>query len=89
VSCYPLKIHEYLASGPPVVATALASLREFGAVLAMPAAETSGWLAAVDAAVAGHGIGTRATRLATAAANSWDHRVDLLESHLARLPRAA
>jgi glycosyltransferase involved in cell wall biosynthesis len=89
VSCYPLKIHEYLASGPPVVATALASLREFGAVLAMPDAETSGWLAAVDAAVAGHGIGTRATRLATAAANSWDHRVDLLESHLARLPRAA
>jgi glycosyltransferase involved in cell wall biosynthesis len=85
ISCSPLKIHEYLATGVPVVASALASLRELGDVIAMPAADSTAWLAAVDAAVAGHGVGTRESRQAVAAANSWESRVDLVEAELASL----
>ncbi len=47
---YPLKLHEYLASGRPVVGSPIRSLREFSEVIALPATLDE-WSDAVAAAL--------------------------------------
>jgi len=72
---YPLKLHEYLACGKPVVATPLENLREFADVLRF--AETPAeWEAAVGAAVDDTSPSACARRIAVAQDNSWLPRVD-------------
>ena len=48
---YPLKLHEYLASGRPIVGSPIRSLQEFGEVLAL-AESVDPWLAALETALA-------------------------------------
>lgn len=79
-SAYPLKLHEYLASGPPVVSSDLPSVRPFAGVVAI-ARSADDWHALIDSAIR-HGIpGTAADRRAVAAENTWDQRV----THIRRI----
>ena len=74
---YPLKLHEYLAAGKPVVGTTLDVLQEFRSVIAI--AETAEeWLRALSAAVDAGGMGTKHERQSVAIQNSWDCRVEVL-----------
>jgi glycosyltransferase involved in cell wall biosynthesis len=78
---YPLKLHEYLACGKPVVATPLENLREFGSVLRF--AETSReWEAAVTESLGDTGSSACARRIAVAEDNGWTKRVEQIEGAL-------
>ncbi|NQU71002.1 MAG: glycosyltransferase [Rhodospirillales bacterium] len=78
----PLKTHEYLAVGLPIVAADQASVREYADQIAI-AYSPGQWLAEIEKALAGHGVGTTRSRLARARRNDWDTRVDLFEGWLA------
>ncbi|HSN73455.1 MAG TPA: glycosyltransferase [Anaerolineae bacterium] len=84
----PLKVYEYLAAGKPVVGTPLPELRQFEPLVRL-AGNVEGFVAAVEAALAeGDGPQAVAARLAVAAANTWDVRVErmveLVEEALGR-----
>jgi glycosyltransferase involved in cell wall biosynthesis len=81
-SAYPLKLHEYLASGPPVVSSDLPSVRPFAGVVAI-ARNAGDWHALIGAALRDGTPGTRAERQSVAAANTWDQRVDVIRGILA------
>lgn len=76
----PLKLHEYLATGNPVVGSNIPSIQRFSDVVAIASAKASSWDKALIDAVNNGGVGDRNKRIATARLNSWDLRVDQLES---------
>lgn len=78
---YPLKLHECLATGRPLLSADTPAVRAFADVVAI-CHDDREWLAAVDAALAGRGAGTPLERVAVARANSWDLRVDSIEGVL-------
>jgi glycosyltransferase involved in cell wall biosynthesis len=82
---YPLKLHEYLACGQPIVSVDLPMIREFDDVIAF-AVTADEWEDALCAAVEGSDPADVARRRAIAAGNSWDDRVAILESWLQELP---
>ncbi len=72
----PLKVYEYLAAGRPVVGTPLPELAQFQPLVRV-AGDVDGFVAAVEAALAeGDAPDAVAARLAVAAANTWDVRVE-------------
>jgi len=84
----PLKVYEYLAAGKPVVGTPLPELAQFEPLVRL-AGDVDGFVAAVEAAlVEGDDPEAIAARLAVAAANTWDVRVErmvgLIEEALGR-----
>lgn len=84
----PLKVYEYLAAGKPVVGTPLPELAQFQPLVRL-ARDVDGFVAAVEAALAeGDAPEAIAARLAVAAANTWDVRVErmlaLIEDALQR-----
>ncbi|MEZ5564340.1 MAG: glycosyltransferase [Gammaproteobacteria bacterium] len=81
-SAYPLKLHEYLASGPPVVSTDLPTVRPFSGVVAT-ARSNEEWHAQIKEALLHGTPGTPAERRAVASANTWEHRVKDIEAILA------
>ncbi|MBF0191187.1 MAG: glycosyltransferase [Magnetococcales bacterium] len=83
---YPTKLHEYLATGKPVVAAPQHALLEFSDVVRI-ASDPDSWESALGEAIAGQGAGTPASRRARALENTWDSRVDRLESWLNALCR--
>ena len=85
---YPLKLHEYLAAGRPVVSADLATVRPFAAVVSI-ATGLDDWHRALVEALTGGGVGTSHQRRAIAEQNSWDHRSNALESWLTELVGAA
>jgi glycosyltransferase involved in cell wall biosynthesis len=66
---YPMKLHEYLATGRPVVGTPIRSLMDFGHVVRL-ASTPAEWSAAIVDALAHPEVG-RAERQATAGAHDW------------------
>ena len=78
-SIYPLKLHEYLASGKPVVSSPIEAVCSFKEVVAI-AATVEEWEAAIQKALSEGGEGTPARRMEVARANTWDARVDRIES---------
>ena len=78
---YPLKLHEYLASGRPVVSADLKSIHDLRDVLAI-ASGTHEWEVALRNAIAGHGPGTLASRRIVASRNRWDDRAKQLNDYL-------
>ena len=81
---YPLKVHEYLASGRPVVGTPLPSLEEFAAFVALP--ESSGqWSAAIAASLRpeANTPEQRQIRQRVARAHDWDVLVERIAKTMA------
>ena len=84
---YPLKLHEYLASGRPVVATNLPSLQEFANVVRL-AHDEAEWDLRLRQAIDGAGAGSKQERQAVARQNTWDARVALLDRWLSDMVRS-
>jgi glycosyltransferase involved in cell wall biosynthesis len=77
-SIYPLKLHEYLASGKPCIGSGLASLREFSEVVHV--AETpQDWLDAIERAIADKNPGPAERRVQVAYENRLEARIDRIE----------
>jgi O-antigen/teichoic acid export membrane protein/glycosyltransferase involved in cell wall biosynthesis len=74
---YPLKLHEYLAVGHPVVTTDIESVRPFSSVLAIVDSPEA-WIDAIADALSTGGVGTRRERQQVALANTWEQRIDQL-----------
>ncbi|MBF0429596.1 MAG: glycosyltransferase, partial [Magnetococcales bacterium] len=81
---YPTKLHEYLASGKPVVAAPQDAILDFADVVHI-ASTVDEWESALMQAISGHGVGTPATRRACALENTWEKRVDQLEAWMLEL----
>jgi hypothetical protein len=79
---YPLKLHEYLATGHPTIGAPISSLERFADVVTL-AYDTDGWTAALDSALSAveNSVERRAARRAVARAHDWDELV----RHVARL----
>jgi lipopolysaccharide exporter len=74
---YPLKLHEYLAVGQPIVTTDIESVRPFSSVLAI-ANSAEAWIDAIGDALRTGGVGTRRERQQVALSNTWEQRIDQL-----------
>ena len=83
----PLKLHEYLAVGKPVVAASLEVLNGLHHVVATASGEIE-WREALQEAIEGRGRGTVAQRREVAIANDWDKVVDRLDSWLTSMVTA-
>ena len=79
---YPLKLHEYLATGLPVVSAPLPAIlghRDFFEV----ADDETSWRNAIERALKGQGRSTPEARRAEAYRNTWDERVARINGILA------
>ena len=85
-SISPLKLHEYLACGHPVISADLPAVYPFLDVVRV-ASGTDDWELAIAQALAGTAPGTPGQRQEVAAANSWDCRVETLTVWLELLCR--
>lgn len=74
LTVYPLKLHEYLAAGTAIVATALPELGAFGEVVRI-ADDYDGFVRYVRTAIDDYSPEVVAARVAVARANTWDRRV--------------
>jgi glycosyltransferase involved in cell wall biosynthesis len=82
---YPLKLHEYLAVGLPVVSADLPSLREYASTVGIAEPAAHEWVSAIERAIpARNDPAAIAARRAVAARNDWNDRVDTLEREIAR-----
>jgi glycosyltransferase involved in cell wall biosynthesis len=82
-SVYPLKLHEYLASGKPCIGSGLASLREFPEVVQI--AETpQEWLQAIQSALADKDPKRAEKRVQVAYENRLETRIDMIEKAIER-----
>ena len=82
---YPLKMHEYLACGKPVVSADLPAVREFKETVSIPGENHQDWIAEIEDLIRNAGdLERRRARQRTAEMNSWRCRVeqllDLMES---------
>ena len=80
--CYPLKMHEYLAVGAPVVSTGLTAVQPFSRVIRVAEGQQA-WLDAIDAALADKDAAAIEARRGVARANSWDIRVETISRLIA------
>ena len=85
---YPLKLHEYFASGAPVVSTPLESIRDFHDLIEIADDEQS-WRTAIARTLNGHGCSTAEERQAQARLNTWDSRVAMINDILTAASRGA
>ena len=85
---FPLKLFEYLAAGVPVVVGGLPELERYAGTIGV-AGRPEDYPELVRQALATDGPERRAARVALAAENTWDHRVEeisrLVEEALARV----
>lgn len=78
---YPMKLHEYLACGKPVVATSLENLQEFSNVIRFASAPEE-WIDAIHQALDSKPEAHRKRKIETARANSWQARIDNIKAHI-------
>ena len=79
---YPLKLHEYLASGTPTVATPIRSLESFFSVVEF-ANQPSEWSAAIEKALSDNSQDRRLERQAVAREHDWENLVYKIAQHMA------
>jgi glycosyltransferase involved in cell wall biosynthesis len=78
---YPLKLHECLATGKPVISAPLHAVLEYDEVVKI--ADTfEDWELAISHALDGKSAGVPESRVKVAEANSWDVRVQNLQEKL-------
>ncbi len=80
---YPLKLHEYLASGKPVISSDLPSIREFSQVVRI-AQGYEEWLRAIEECLRDQSADARQARVEVARQNTWEDRVRLIEEAIAK-----
>ena len=85
-AAYPLKLHEYLASGRPVVSVDLQMVRVHNDVIRF-ATGVDDWETALDQALVEGGVGTPEQRIRVAREHSWDARAQVLRGWLTDLAR--
>jgi glycosyltransferase involved in cell wall biosynthesis len=78
-SVYPLKLHEYLASGKPCIGSGLASLREFSEVVQI-ATTRQEWLEAIQLAIADKDPKREERRVQVAYENRLETRISSIEN---------
>jgi glycosyltransferase involved in cell wall biosynthesis len=83
-AAYPLKLHEYLASGLPVVSADLPAISEFRNLIDM-AVGTDEWHHVIRRVLAGGAHGSPEARRIEARRNTWNSRVDRITELLAQL----
>jgi glycosyltransferase involved in cell wall biosynthesis len=83
---YPLKLHECLASGRPVVSSDLPAVRKFSDVVVI-CTTVDEWTDQIAQLLAGREVATRDARLAVARANDWNVRIDVIERRLTEVCR--
>jgi glycosyltransferase involved in cell wall biosynthesis len=81
---YPLKMHEYMASGRPIVSVDLESVRPLQHVIRI-ARDAGDWERAIEDALTSGGPGTPSSRTEFARAHGWDERATQLEAWLVEL----
>jgi glycosyltransferase involved in cell wall biosynthesis len=79
---YPLKLHEYLAGGKPVIGSDLPSIREFSAVISIVRTPEE-WQQAIEASLAKSSISGIERRVEVARQNTWEQRVRMIEEAIA------
>lgn len=81
---YPLKLHEYLATGRPVVASPIRTVQDFSDVVTVARGPTE-WIAAIERALApAENAEARVTaRTEVARAHDWDRIHELVEREIA------
>ena len=80
---YPLKLHEYLCSGKPIVGTPLPSIREFSDIVRF-ANTPEEWLKSVEDALKDTDPALAAKRVKAAYENRLDERVRVIEESVER-----
>ena len=75
---YPLKLHEYLACGKPIVATRLPNLEEYASLISL-ADRKHQWIPLIEKALEENNHEKVKKRIETARENSWDKRVDIIQ----------
>lgn len=76
---YPVKLHEYLACGKPVVAIPLDNLMDFSNIIQF-AIEAPEWGDKIDQAIEGKFKLACQQQIETAKANSWQSRINLIKA---------
>ncbi len=76
---FPLKLHEYLACGRPIVSTCLKNLKEFKEVLRF-ADTRDDWIEKIEECLKDNSFELEQKRIAVARENSWDERVKEIRS---------
>jgi glycosyltransferase involved in cell wall biosynthesis len=85
-SVFPMKVHEYLAAGLPVVSTPLPALAGVEEVATAP--DAPAMAAALDRALSEDGPAARRARSEAVRDRSWEARLDEIASYLSRLAPA-
>jgi len=80
---YPLKLHEYLASGKPAIGPPLMSLRDFTEVVRI-ADTPEKWVAGIEAALEDHDAALAQRRIQVAYENRLENRIETIEEALER-----
>lgn len=83
-AAYPLKLHEYLATGVPVVTIDLPAIREFRDIVDV-ATGVQDWHRTLARVLAGGAHGSPETRRTAALRNTWDSRVRRIAALLDQL----
>jgi hypothetical protein len=78
---YPLKFHEYLATGRPVISVPLPCLMSFSEVADF-ASTPDAWIGALERAINDNGVGSPEARRHAALANDWELKTDIFEGWL-------
>ena len=80
-------MHEYLATGLPVVSSYVDAVLEFRDEIDVVSISggVEEWVLRLEAALAEEGVGTPSSRQAVARQNDWDSRVQILTSQLKAL----
>ena len=76
---YPLKLHEYLACGKPVVSTCLDNLKEFSRVIDF-ADGLEDWIEKIQRALDNLDPMREQQRISVSKENSWDQRIETIRS---------
>jgi glycosyltransferase involved in cell wall biosynthesis len=83
---YPVKLHEYLVMGKPVVSTNLPEVEQFSEVIHIAKDERE-FIKKIEESLQEKDEKRRKRRIETALANTWDHRLKMIERELERVIR--